>query len=261
MTEALPSTGTEGPLPSMRLDGQTALVTGAGRGIGRACALALAAAGAEIICWSRTAAELDTVVAETEAMGGRARSRVVDVTDDADLADAFSAIDRLDILVNNAGTNVPQHFLEVETEALDRVLGINVRAAFLVAQGAARIMARQKSGAIVNMSSQMGHIGGAKRTVYCTTKFAIEGLTKSMALDLAAHGIRVNAVAPTFIETPMTRPMLDDPAFRDHVLAMIPLGKVGTPADVAGAVVFLASPAAALITGTSLLVDGGWTAR
>ncbi|HEM45621.1 MAG TPA: SDR family oxidoreductase, partial [Alphaproteobacteria bacterium] len=150
---------------------------------------------------------------------------------------------------------------EVEVEALDRVLDINVRAAFLVAQGAARIMARGDGGAIVNMSSQMGHVGGAKRTVYCTTKFAIEGLTKSMALDLAAHGIRVNAVAPTFIETPMTRPMLDDPGFRDQVLSMIPVGKVGTPVDVAAAVVFLASPAAALITGTSLLVDGGWTAR
>ncbi len=163
--------------------------------------------------------------------------------------------------MNNAGTNIPQHFLEVEVDALDRVMGINFRAAFLVAQGAARIMARNNFGVIVNMSSQMGHIGGVKRTVYCASKFAVEGMTKAMALDLAPHGIRVNAVAPTFVETPMTKPLLADPEFRRHVLDMIPLGTVGTPADIAGAVVFLASPAAALITGTSLLVDGGWTAR
>ncbi len=261
MTDPLPSTGTQGPLPSMRLDGKTALVTGAGRGLGRACALALAAAGADVIAWSRTEAELDELVAEIAGNGGTATRRCVDVTDQSQLDQAFGAIDRLDVLVNNAGTNIPQHFLEVEVEALDRVMGINFRAAFLVAQGAARIMARNSSGAIVNMSSQMGHIGGVKRTVYCASKFAVEGLTKAMALDLAPHGIRVNAVAPTFVETPMTRPLLADPDFRRHVLDMIPLGAVGTPADIAGAVVFLASPAAALITGTSLLVDGGWTAR
>ena len=262
MSEPMPTTGTMGPLPSMRLDGKVALVTGAGRGIGRACALAFAAAGAEVIGWSRTASELESLVSEIEAAGGRARMAECDVSDPARIESAMAAIGRLDVLFNNAGTNVPQHFLDVTVEALDRVMAINVRGAFLVAQAAARKMAAGgQGGAIVNMSSQLGHVGGVKRTVYCASKFAVEGMTKAMAIDLAAHGIRVNAVCPTFIETPLTAPYFSDPAFRDFVLGMIPLGKIGTPADIAGAVVFLSSPAAALITGASLLIDGGWTAR
>jgi NAD(P)-dependent dehydrogenase (short-subunit alcohol dehydrogenase family) len=165
------------------------------------------------------------------------------------------------VLVNNAGSNRPQRFLEVEDEVLDRLLSLNLRAAFVVAQAAARVMARSGGGAIVNMSSQMGHVGGATRTVYCMTKHGLEGLTKAMAIDLAPHGIRVNSVAPTFVETPLTRPFFADPEFKSAVLDQILFGRLARIEEVAAAVVFLASPAAAMITGTSLLVDGGWTAH
>jgi NAD(P)-dependent dehydrogenase (short-subunit alcohol dehydrogenase family) len=165
------------------------------------------------------------------------------------------------VLFNNAGTNKPQNFLEVDVETLDAVLDLNIRAAFIVAQAVAARMVEQGEGSIVNMSSTMGHVGGPKRAVYCTTKHAIEGLTKALACELGPLGVRVNTVAPTFIETPMTAPMLANEEFRDFVVGMIPVGRVGLPADVAGAVVFLASPAAAMINGASLLIDGGWTAH
>ncbi len=248
-------------VPVTRLDGQLALVSGAGRGIGRGCALALAAAGAEVIALSRTAADLLSLVGEIEAAGGRARALVCDVTDTAVARANIEGLERLDVLVNNAGSNQPQPFLEVEDAVLDRLLALNLKAAFVVAQAAARVMARTGGGAIVNMSSQMGHVGGATRTVYCATKHGIEGLTKAMAIDLAPHRIRVNSVAPTFVETPLTRPFLDDPAFRTAVLDQILLGRLACIDEVAAAVVFLASPAATMITGASLLVDGGWTAH
>jgi len=248
-------------LPTTRLDGKVALVTGAGRGIGRGTALALAEAGAEVVGWSRTADEIESLVAEIEGGGGKARAQVVDVTDDARVREAVGELDRIDVLFNNAGTNKPQDFLEVDVDSLDTVLDLNIRAAFIVAQAVAARMTDQGAGAIINMSSTMGHIGGPKRSVYCTTKHAIEGLTKALACELGPKGIRVNAVAPTFIETPMTAPMLANEDFRKFVVGMIPLGKVGLPADVAGAVVFLASPAAAMINGASLLIDGGWTAH
>jgi NAD(P)-dependent dehydrogenase (short-subunit alcohol dehydrogenase family) len=244
-----------------RLDGRLALVSGAGRGIGRGCALALAEAGAEVVALSRTEAELLTLVQEIEAKGGRARALVCDVTDTAAARAAIDGLERLDVLLNNAGSNQPQPFLEVTEEVLDRLLALNVKAAFVVAQAAARVMARSGGGAIVNMSSQMGHVGGPQRTVYCATKHAIEGLTKAMARDLAPYNIRVNAVAPTFVETPLTRPFFTDPAFKALVLDKILLGRLATIEEVAAAVVYLASPAAAMITGTSLLVDGGWTAH
>lgn len=261
MTDSNTATEFQGALPAMQLDGKVALVTGAGRGIGRGTALALAEAGAEVVAWSRTADEIESLVTEIEAKGGKARAQVVDVTDDARVRQAVGALEKLDILFNNAGTNIPQDFLSVDADSLDKVLNINVRAAFVVAQAAAARMVEQGSGAIINMSSQMGHVGGPKRSVYCTSKFAVEGLTKALAVELAPMGVRVNAVAPTFVETDMTRPMLADPSFKDYILSMIPMGKVATAADVAAAVVFLASPAAGMITGTSLLVDGGWTAR
>jgi NAD(P)-dependent dehydrogenase (short-subunit alcohol dehydrogenase family) len=244
-----------------RLDGKIALVTGAARGIGRAVSLALAAAGAELVLVSRTQAQLDEVAAEIARHGGNAHALPLDVTDSTALRAAFAGLGRLDILVNNAGLNRPQPFLEVDEETLDRLLTLNVRAAFLTAQAAAKLMAAQGGGVIVNMSSQMGHVGTERdRTVYVMTKHALEGLTKAMAVELAPKGIRVVSMAPTFIDTPLTRPFFADPAFRQWVLDRIPLGRLGTVEEVANAVVFLASPAASLVTGSSLLADGGWTA-
>ena len=210
---------------------------------------------------SRTEPELASLVEEIEQNGGHARALVCDVTDSAAVRAEIEGLERLDVLLNNAGSNQPQPFLEVTDAVLDRLLALNVKAAFVVAQAAARVMARTGGGAIVNMSSQMGHVGGARRSVYCATKHAIEGLTKAMAVDLAPHNIRVNAVAPTFVETPMTRPFFDDPAFKAMVLDKILPGRLARIEEIAAAVVYLASPAAAMVTGTSLLVDGGWTAQ
>ena len=248
-----------GPLPvwARGIEGQVALVTGAGRGLGRACALALAQAGARVIAVSRTRQELETLAGES---AGPVDIWVEDVTGEPLLA-RIEALARLDILVNNAGSNDPQAFLEVTDEALDSMLDLNVRAAFRIARSAARVMQRANSGCIIHMSSQMGHVGSPRRTVYCMTKHAIEGLTKAMAVELAAHGIRVNAVAPTFIDTPLTRPFFDDPAFKQFVMGMIPAKRLGTLEEVAAAIVYLASPASGIVTGTSLKVDGGWTAH
>lgn len=248
------------------LEGRAALVTGAGRGIGRAAAEALAAAGAEVWMLARTAADVESGAQAIRDTGGRANALACDVTDSAALKRAIAGLPGLDIMVNNAGTNIPEPFVDVSEEHLDRLIDLNVRAAFIAAQAAARKMLEApdraaRGGAIVNMSSQMGHIGAAGRTVYCLTKHALEGLTKALAVELAPQGIRVNSVAPTFVETPMTAPMFQRKEFSDWVHARIPLGRLGQPQDVAAAIVFLASPAAAMITGTSLLIDGGWTAQ
>jgi NAD(P)-dependent dehydrogenase (short-subunit alcohol dehydrogenase family) len=246
---------------AFRLDGKTALVTGAGRGIGRAVALALAAAGAELVLVSRTSSQLQEVAREIASHGGKAQALPLDVTHSDAIREAFAGIDRLDILVNNAGLNRPQPFIEVDEPTLDLLLGLNIRAAFLVAQAATRLMVANGGGVIINMSSQMGHVGSdLNRTVYVMTKHAVEGLTKAMAVELAPKGVRVVSIAPTFITTPLTEPFFEDPVFRKWVLDRIPLGRLGTVEEVASAVVFLASPAAALVTGSSLLVDGGWTA-
>jgi NAD(P)-dependent dehydrogenase (short-subunit alcohol dehydrogenase family) len=244
-----------------RLDGKVALVTGAGRGVGRAVALALATAGADLVLNSRTPAELKVVAAEIAAQGGRAQPLPFDVTDSAAAREAIAGLSRLDILVNNAGVNRPQPFLEVDEATLDRMIALNIKAAFTVAQAAARHMAQAGAGVIINMSSQMGHVGTERsRTVYVMTKHAIEGLTKAMAVELAPKGVRVVSIAPTFVETPLTKPFFDDPATRKWIIDRIPIGRAGTVEEVAHAVVFLASPAASLVTGSSLLVDGGWTA-
>ena len=245
-----------GKLDVFKLEGRKALVTGAGRGIGRACAQLLAAAGAEVLAVARSAEDLESLAAAQAGI----EPWVADVTDPAFLS-AVAGMEQLDVLVNNVGTNNPQPFLEVEEAVLDQMLSLNVRAAFLVAQAAAKVMAAQGSGSIIHMSSQMGHIGAARRTVYCMTKHAIEGLTKAMAVELAPMGVRVNAIAPTFVETPLTAPMLADPDFQAEVLSKIPLNRVGTVDEVASAVLFLASDAASLVTGDSLKTDGGWTAQ
>lgn len=249
-------------LPSFRLDGRLALVTGASRGIGRGCALALAAAGAEIAAVGRTQADLDNLVGEIRGNGGTAQVIACDVTMPGAPEDILSRLPRLDILVNNAGGNQPQPFLTVEEEVFDRIFALNVKSVFFMAQAAARRMKADKiSGSIINMSSQAGHVALRDRTVYCATKHAVEGFTKAMAVELAPFGIRVNTVAPTFIETPMARRFLAEGDFAEYVRERIPLGRVGTVEDVAGAVLYLAAPASALVTGTSLRVDGGWTAQ
>lgn len=247
--------------------GKLVVVTGASRGLGLACAEAFASRGAELVLISRGVGELEQAAARLRAGGARATALPCDVTDPVQVQTAFATLERCDVLVNNAGGNRPQPFLEVPLENLDHLLSLNLRSAFVTAQAAARLMARpaasgqRAGGVIVNMSSQMGHVGAPNRSVYCMTKHGIEGLTKSMAVELAPLGIRVVSVAPTYIETPMTRPFFENPAFRADTLARIPLGRIGQVDEVASTVVFLASPAAALITGTSLLVDGGYTAQ
>jgi len=241
----------------IELTGKTALVTGAGRGIGRAIALSLAAAGARVLAVARTESDLLSLAAEAE---GRITPWVDDVLAAA-FFDRIEALDRLDILVNNAGGNKPMLMADVDDATLDHLIALNIRSAYKAAQSAARVMQRQGRGVIINMSSQMGHVGSPRRTVYCMSKHAIEGLTKAMAVELAPDGIRVVAVAPTFVLTPMTAGYFDDPAFKAMVMDMIPLRQLASPQDVADAVVFLASDKAGMITGDSLKIDGGWTAR
>jgi NAD(P)-dependent dehydrogenase (short-subunit alcohol dehydrogenase family) len=247
--------------PSFRLDGRRALVTGAGRGIGAAVAAALAEAGAHVTLCARTASEIEHGASALRDAGFTADAQALDVTDVAAFAGAISAAAPYSIFVNNAGTNRPNPFIEIPVEDFDHVMGLNVRAAFFAAQAVARQMiAAGVKGSIINMSSQMGHVGGANRSLYCASKWAMEGFSKAMAIDLAAHGIRVNTLAPTFIETPMTKPFFENVAFRESVLSKIKLGRLGAVEDLMGAVVFLASDASALMTGASLVVDGGWTA-
>ncbi len=243
------------------LAGKRALVTGAGRGIGEASAKALAAAGAHVTLMARTAAEIEAGAGAIRAAGGSADWSVCDVTDVEAFQDFIDRTEPYDIFLNNAGMNRPQTFGEVTEEAFDAIMGLNVRAAFFAAQAVARRMiGAGVKGSIITMSSQMGHVGGPKRSVYCASKFAMEGMTKAAAIDLAPHGVRINTICPTFIETPMVAGFLANPEFKDFVLSKIKLGRVGQPSDVTGAVLFLASDASSLMTGTHIIVDGGWTA-
>jgi NAD(P)-dependent dehydrogenase (short-subunit alcohol dehydrogenase family) len=244
------------------LAGKRALVTGAGRGIGEASAKALAAAGAAVTLTARTEGEIAAAAAAIRGDGGQADWFACDVTDTQAFRAALAKRPAYDVFLNNAGMNRPQPFQEVSEENFDAVMALNLRAAFFAAQAAAqRMIADGVKGSIITMSSQMGHVGGARRSVYCASKFATEGMTKAAAIDLAPHGIRINTICPTFIETPMVAGFLANPEFKDCVLSKIKLGRLGQPADVAGAVVFLASDAAALMTGTHMIIDGGWTAE
>ncbi len=244
-----------------RLDGKTALVSGAGRGIGLAVAKALARHGAAVTLAARTVEEIETEAERLRAEGLSATALRLDVADIAAVSETILSEGPFEILVNNAGTNRPATFLDVTPEDYDAVTDLNVRSAFFVAQAVAKgLVAAGRAGSIINMSSQMGHVGGRRRTVYCASKHAMEGFTKAMALDLAPHRIRVNSVCPTFIETPMTRPFFADPTFLAETLEKIPLGRLGQVDDVVGAVVYLASDASGLVTGSALKVDGGWTA-
>jgi NAD(P)-dependent dehydrogenase (short-subunit alcohol dehydrogenase family) len=247
--------------PSFALTDKRAIVTGAGRGIGLACAAALAAAGAAVTLVARSADEIEDAAAAIRASGGAAEAAVVDVADLAAVAAFFAERPAFNILVNNAGTNRPMPMQDVVEADYDAVLDLNLKASFFVAQAVAkRMIAERIAGSLIHMSSQMGHVGGPNRALYCASKWAVEGMSKAFALDLAQYGIRSNTIAPTFIETPLTKPYFDDPAFKTNVLAKIKLGRLGQVEDLMGPVVFLASAASALVTGTSLVVDGGWTA-
>ena len=247
--------------PSFRLGGRRALVTGAGGGIGLAAAAALADAGAAVTLVARTAETVESGAVAIRNAGGLAEAAVLDVTDLRRLAAFFSERPAFHVLVNNAGTNRPMPMTDVAEDDYDVVLDLNVKAAFFVAQGFARaLLAAGEPGSMIHIGSQMGHVGGPNRSLYCASKWALEGMSKAFALDLAPNTIRSNTIAPTFIETPMTRPFLEDPTFRANVVGKIKLGRLGRVEDLMGAVVYLASDASALVTGTSLLVDGGWTA-
>lgn len=245
--------------PSFRLDGKRAVVTGAGRGIGLAAAAALAEAGAQVTLVARSSAEIE---AGAQAIGANADFAKLDVTDLAEVDAFFAAREPFNVLVNNAGTNRPKPMWEASEEDFDAVMDLNVKSAFFVAQACAkRLIAAGEKGSLIHMGSQMGHVGGPNRSLYCASKWAMEGMNKAFALDLAQHGIRSNTIAPTFIETPLTKPMFEDAAFKASVLSKIKLGRIGSVEDLMGAVLFLASDASALMTGTSLVVDGGWTAE
>ena len=238
------------------LSGQVALVTGAGKGLGRASALTLAEAGAHVIGVARTAADLESLQSHHP---NRIEGWTEDVLEDK-LYVRIEALDRLDIAVTSAGGNKPEPMIDVTSETLDWMMGLNLKAVFRTGQSTAKVMLRRGAGSIIHISSQMGHVGAPNRTVYCATKHGVEGLTKAMGVELAPNGIRVNSIAPTFVDTPMTRPMFENTEFRNTVLNNIAAGHLASLEDVAAAVLYLASPAAAMLTGTSLRVDGGWTA-
>jgi len=248
--------------PSFRIDGCRAFVTGAGRGIGRAAAVALAEAGAEVTLCARTVDELAETAASLRSEGFKAGTVVLDITDLDLVRRTLDAEPPYDILVNNAGTNRPKPIHLVEPDDFDAVFGLNVRAAFFLSKEvAARLIGVGRSGSIINVSSQLGHVGAVDRSLYVASKFAIEGLTKALAVELGPAGIRVNAIAPTFIDTPLTRSYGLDEAALNLVRSKIKLGRIGAVEDLMGAITYLASGASALVTGTSLLVDGGWTAE
>ena len=253
-------------LKKYNLKNKTAVVSGAGKGLGRACAIALAEAGANLIIISRTKKDLNEVSKIIKKYKSKCKSYVCDITNYDQIKSIINKQNKIDILINNAGNNIPEHFTKVKTKNMEYLVKINTIASFNLAQLCTLKMIKTKNrkkigGAIINMSSQMGHVGGPIRSVYNMNKWGLEGLTKGMALDLAKFNIRVNTVCPTFVVTPMTKKFLKNKKFKKDTLENIPLGRFAEMSEIASAVVFLASDAASMITGTSLLVDGGWTAK
>ena len=253
-------------LKKYNLKNKTSLVSGAGKGLGRACAIALAEAGSNLIIVSRTKKDLEEVSKKIKKYRVKCKAFVCDITKYAQIKNIINSQKRIDILINNAGNNIPEHFTKVKTKDMEYLVKINTIAAFNLAQLCANKMIELKNrkkvgGSIVNMSSQMGHVGGPIRSVYNMNKWGLEGLTRGMAVDLAKYNIRVNTVAPTFVVTPMTKKLLKNKKFKKETLNNIPLGRFAEMSEIASAVVFLASDAASMVHGTSLLVDGGWTAK
>ena len=253
-------------LKKIKLKNKIALVTGAGKGLGKACAIALAEAGAKVIILSRTESDLVSVSKIIKRTKGSSKSFVCDVTQVEEFKNILKKISRLDILVNNAGNNRPEHFTKVKQENMEYLTNLNMKAAFNVAQLCSQKMVEAKNrkkigGSIIHMSSQLGKVGCEGRNVYNMNKFGIEGLAKGMAIELAPHNIRVNTVCPTFVETPMVKKFFKNKKFKNKILRNIPLGRVAQESDVATAVAFLAADSSEMITGTSLVVDGGWTAQ
>ena len=249
-------------LKKINLKNRIALVTGAGKGIGRACSIALAEAGATVIGLSRTSSDLDKLQRDIKKVKGKFSKITCDIMDYEDLSFKLKKIKKIDILVNNAGTNIPEPFEKIKQSSMNYLVDLNIKAAFNVAQLVVfKMLKNKKGGSIINMSSQLGHVGMSGRNVYNMTKFGIEGLTKGMGVELASKNIRVNTVAPTFVETPMVKKFFKNKKFKQLALSNIPMGKVATESDVATAVCFLASDAASMITGTSIVIDGGWTAK
>jgi NAD(P)-dependent dehydrogenase (short-subunit alcohol dehydrogenase family) len=247
--------------PGFRVDAKRALVTGAGRGLGLAAAAALAQAGAAVTLAARSRDELLAASEAIRAQGGQADALVLDVTDPQAVSAALAGHAPFHILVNNAGMNRPKPLVDTPDEDIDAVFALNVKATFYVTREVARRLQQAgERGSIINVSSQMGHVGSPRRTLYCATKHAIEGMTKALAWELGPAGIRVNTVCPTFIETALTAPMFADPAFREFVVGRIALGRIGRIEEVMGPIVFLASDASSLMTGSALMLDGGWTA-
>ena len=250
-------------LQKINLKKKYALVTGAGKGLGRACSIALAEAGATVIALSRTQSDLNKLEKDIKKVKGKVIKIECDVMNYQDLREKLNKIKIIDILVNNAGTNIPEPFENIKQSSMNYLVDLNLKAAFNVAQLVVKKMIKNKkrSGSIINMSSQLGHVGMIGRNVYNMTKFGIEGLTKGMCVELAKKNIRVNSVAPTFVETPMVKRFFKNNKFKKLVLEKIPVGKVATESDVATTVCFLASSASSMITGTSIIIDGGWTAQ
>ena len=247
--------------PSFRLDGRRALVAGAGRGLGAAAAAALVEAGAHVTLAARSRDELQALAITLRERGGSCDVLVLDVTDSAAVTREIAARGPFDVLVNSAGTNRPALLIDTPDQDIDDVFNLNVKAAFYLAREVARgLMAAKRPGSLITLSSQMGHVGSVRRTVYCASKHAVEGMTKALAWELGPHGIRVNTICPTFITTPLTAPMLAQPEFMAMVLGKIALGRIGRVEEIMGAVVFLASDASSLMTGSALMLDGGWTA-
>ena len=251
----------ENAAPSFRLDGKRALITGAGRGIGLASAHALARYGADVLLVARSLNEVEAAAAEIRGQGGRAEAISLDIGDIDAVSEMIAARPAFQILVNNAGMNRTNTFLNVTQSDFDDIIGLNLRASFFVAQIVARRMVEQGTGgSIINMSSQMGHVGAAARSVYCASKWGMEGMTRAASVDLAPYQIRINTICPTFVETPLAQNFLKNETFKAEVLGKIKLGRIGNVDDITGAVVYLASDASSLMTGSSMVIDGGWTA-